>query len=421
MGHKLLLAWTLLLANGVQGIRVQSQSLGEGGLSELDRTESAAKIRPWRGVLALVLAFSPAEALLGHARDQPGTLGNSRVVPPGLGTASTILTMGTPDVLRFEGVKYAGIAREVPNFALDDLVEVEALPKKQKKIRRQLGQVDLRANRRLQRQELRWLELRGGASMPKKAEAIATRSLELLEENLREDVNAYGQPWKVTKSSKDIEIWSSEIPGSSRRVWKSRYEFTTHAGLEEIIEEYRIWEKRLKWDTHLSHGEILKTFTKGPDICDVSRYVFKPVLTVAAREFVDLQCWHPSADGRTVVTTGASVTEKDMAGLPSPTKDAVRGDNKVGTGVRFNLLPSDGRSAGNRWEVFVVGDTDLKGLIPTWVINKAMAKTFNDVAKENIKHFATLERLDRPPTAQGAWKSLQDRLHRASGGVAKKN
>lgn len=57
--RKLLLAW-VFSAISVQALRVHSDSFAEGEQSELYLQESAAKVRPWQALVALLLAYSPS-------------------------------------------------------------------------------------------------------------------------------------------------------------------------------------------------------------------------------------------------------------------------------------------------------------------------------------------------------------------------
>ena len=151
------------------------------------------------------------------------------------------------------------------------------------------------------------------------------------------NVNAFGSPWVVEKNSNGRQVWSSKIPGESRKVWKCSFIMKTNCGLQQILEENSVWEKRLKWEKTFTEGAILKRFVDASDVYDVSRYCSGKILTVAPREFVDLRCWRPSPDGTNSLHAFVSLSSQDMAGLPDSSDGLVRADNKAGCGIRWVL------------------------------------------------------------------------------------
>lgn len=228
----------------------------------------------------------------------------------------------------------------------------------------------------------------GAEQLPETLRRIADRSCELLIQHLRSDLNAYGLPWDLSKSANGLKIWSSKIPGQSRRVWKSQFTFATDARLEYIIEETRDWTKRLKWDKSYSQGEILRTFKAGSNkLYDLSRSCSMAMAGISSREFLELRYFHPGLDGRTLLHTFTSVTCEDISGLPSPSKGLVHADGKAGTGVRWTRIEATESSTAPCWMVEIVVEADLKGWVPTVVLNSAMTLVYTQNHISLVKHF----------------------------------
>lgn len=219
---------------------------------------------------------------------------------------------------------------------------------------------------------------------------IADRGHNTLIRHLDAEINAYGSPWEVSKSpliNKNQRIWSSKVPGQSRKVWKSIFTFKSSFSLEQLVDHLMIWDQRLKWDKSFSHGETLRSFE---GVGDVSRQYTKQILTVSPREFVDLMSYRVSTDGRSFVFFFTSLTQDDMPGLPATSKGMVRGESISGSGVRYSLLSSEELGDGsieNLWQIEVIAEADPKGWIPVSVINSAFTMTLGENYTNITKYF----------------------------------
>jgi len=215
----------------------------------------------------------------------------------------------------------------------------------------------------------------------------ADRCCETVSENLQDGVNCYGMPWDVVKSGRDLQIWSSKVPGEAGKCWKMQFNLSTGITLEQLAEYQMNWDMRLKWDKGMQHGEVLKTLEDGHDIC---RYATYKILTVAPREFVDFRGCRISPDGKSLTHYFASLTEDHCA----PTQDKCRGQIKIGTGVRYTVLPlvdpSANGSAKRQVRVEIVAEADPKGSLPMWLVNNAYTLQLNDTYKAMTTFFNKL-------------------------------
>jgi hypothetical protein len=237
------------------------------------------------------------------------------------------------------------------------------------------------------------------ASLPPALAVVAARSFDMITRHFQDDVNAYGCPWEVSKSNNALKVWRSKVPGQSRMVWKVNFTISTNSSLPDIMDEFKNWDKRLKFDVTYAEGAVLKTFQDGTDGYDIDHCRTKPILTIASREFVQFRSWRHLPGESGFVHTFTSVTSEDMPGLPAPSKH-VRGEVLPGSGTKFTLLPSSdaGESLKNDWAVEIVSESDLKGWIPTSVLNSAMTMVITDTARAITNHFGDDARLSRRAT-----------------------
>jgi hypothetical protein len=231
--------------------------------------------------------------------------------------------------------------------------------------------------------------------MPASLKEKADRSVELLQQNLDSETNIYGQPWEVSKSLPDLTMWSSKVPGQTRRVWKCKCKMVSGFSMNEIMEESKDFKKRLKWDPAYAKAAVLKAYEGGETYeggCDISQQLTSPKAGVSSREFVELRCWKPLADENRLVYSFFSLTPDDVADVPSPAKGVVRGESFMGTGVRWTLLsksPTDKDATYKTWELEWTAECDPKGWIPTQVVNLAMTMTFTDCYKATVAKFGS--------------------------------
>lgn len=229
--------------------------------------------------------------------------------------------------------------------------------------------------------------------MPDALKLLADDCCTMLTQHLGTDINGYGQPWEVCRSpllNKNQQVWSSKVPGQSRKVWKSQYTFTSKINFDQFVDYIMVWDQRLKWDQGFSIGENLTEFEGG---CNVCRYCTKQILTVSPREFVDLASCRVSADRRSFLYFFKSLSSNDLPGLPSPSRGMVRGESMKGSGLRVTLLSSDQQDDGsmkNVWQMEVIAEADPKGWIPVSVINNAFAMTLSDNYRDVTSYFTKL-------------------------------
>lgn len=223
-----------------------------------------------------------------------------------------------------------------------------------------------------------------GARLPPALQKEADHAMELLELNLQEEHNCEGQMWETKDSGGGIAVSSSAIPGTGRRMWKSRVGIPERAGLtmHDLASSVVQWEERLRWDKSVSEGKVVKKFEGGYDLVS---YRSSPAAggAISAREFFDIRkiCQLPG-EGAGVMIALMSVTTDQMPDLPPPGNGIVRACSQPGGGMRIT------RTAQGGFVVETIGCIDIKGWVPVKVINLAMSGTLKDMCKAMRNHLA---------------------------------
>ena len=203
-----------------------------------------------------------------------------------------------------------------------------------------------------------------------------------------------GIEWAVVKDRKDppLQVCSAEIPqpGGGMLRWKAVGELP-HS-FSKICDAIFESANRLQWDANMQSIECLHQFGDGLKIV---RYVTNSVGPIASRDFIDLIAeWSTDQQSqpRTRGQCGFSLDSSDWAelfpdGVPQHLRQyveecdgCVRGKNYTPCGWLFQDTGTDLVS----WYYCI--QSDIRGSMPSWIVNSAMANTFKDFSKSLTTH-----------------------------------
>lgn len=222
-------------------------------------------------------------------------------------------------------------------------------------------------------------------------EAELDRWFELLTLNCRADMNCEGAKWRHKASQKGVDIYSSDINGSNRMIWKLRVAIVVQGTGDDLVKHLTHWPYRLSWDSSFCEGETLATV--GPS--DLSVYKTAVTGPVSSREFIDIRSRKDLPDNGGILTVSTSVTPSQVPGLPYPDlkKGVLRGEVLPGSGFYCRPLepfPADSveaKQGKTKWIVETLGNMDLKGWLSPRIINLAMVSSMTSTGVGMMKYF----------------------------------
>jgi len=224
--------------------------------------------------------------------------------------------------------------------------------------------------------------------VPSQAKMMVDESLKLFLKNLDSSSNCDGKPWKSASETEGIKVYSSELAGQSTKRWK--VETVVKApSVEALVEELFNFDKRASgsggWDSAVKSGRIEKTW--GDYSISVMATNAAAGGAISSREFVDVRVKvpdHPavSKGGLLIASIGIEPkTDKWCAPFPKLDKNATLGRNFSGGGVKIEPTGEP-----NTFNYTMVNNLNLKGWIPTSVINSATADALVESHKAMHKH-----------------------------------
>lgn len=181
-----------------------------------------------------------------------------------------------------------------------------------------------------------------------------------------------GTSWAMETETEGVRIESCSTASSIRR-FRAVTEIDAPA---HAVARCLHWEERGKWDTNMASHRV---------VCDIGgdatigHYVVNGAFGVSKRDFVDALCVRNEDDGA-VWSFGLSVEHADAP----VSSDAVRGFNFPGCGWCAQPIPSSSRCTFS----YVIS-TDLKGWIPSMIVNRAMAGSMLALIQQMRHHLAS--------------------------------
>lgn len=206
--------------------------------------------------------------------------------------------------------------------------------------------------------------------------------------------------WREEKSPlPDVKVWSKAVPGSSVRVWRARG--TLPASVADTARALLEPGFRSVWDPTFAGIVDLVEFVDGDAAAAASGVQRKWLINrmwlqashgISPRDFVAYQLIEADAGTGRRMSVARSVAHPrgpEVAGF-------VRGELLSGSGWRLEPVPGSPHTA-----VYThVTYCDLKGWIPVWLINSAMADTYKHSFSQLRKHLPTFFPPAAAPTSK---------------------
>jgi hypothetical protein len=213
---------------------------------------------------------------------------------------------------------------------------------------------------------------------------VGTEGVQVLLKNIREDKNSEDKPW-IKKLEKVVDqcplvVHESEVPNSSLYRFKCVIDIPYHPDLVQRVMHDNV--TRLKWDTNIDQLEVIdiQTATSDKPRVFLLRSATKAVGPISARDFVDVTAVLNDSNGK-LISGGGSIV--DLGRFPIQS-GFVRGWNTSGGGWYYEPMEKDGKIIGCR--VHYVIQTDLKGWLPTMIVNGAIAGSYVTFFTDFLKH-----------------------------------
>ena len=156
-----------------------------------------------------------------------------------------------------------------------------------------------------------------------------------------------------------------------------RCDATVKGNVETVFDAIFNLEKRSQWDTILSRLKIVKVFDECTDV--MYSYLKTPPL-VSNRDFLQKRSFRRNINGFDIVMAFVSYEDKDFP----PVKGAIRANTLI-SGYAFEKLNE------STTRLITISQTDIKGSIPTRIINRTAAKAPYDWVKRLEKAVNDIE------------------------------
>lgn len=189
------------------------------------------------------------------------------------------------------------------------------------------------------------------------------------------DTGAAGDgDWRAESDPMEgVKSWSIAVPGQSLRKFKAS---GVIEGMKPEELAHLLWDRdqRLTWDTSYAGIDLIERFSVADaETAEAGLYrlAIHRVLTVSARDFVSLQLKKTMEDG-SVVSVAFSVKDERVPEVSG----FVRGEVLPGSAWRcVPVKDAEGKVTGT--ELFYVILTDIKGWVPTAMVNASITATFS--------------------------------------------
>jgi len=188
-----------------------------------------------------------------------------------------------------------------------------------------------------------------------------------------EDFQAFcleSEGWNVCYEATDVKVWDKSVEGSAINIVKLWGTLpVSPAVCYDVLHDP---DYRKVWDENMSEGyniEVLDAYN------DVGYYAAKsPFFAIAGRDFCNQRSWWVAEDLSNYLIINHSVEHEKCP----PQKSFVRAKS-IRTGYWLRPAPDNA----DHTEIIYLTQTDLMGMIPTWIVNKA-TKTFAPRLIENL-------------------------------------
>jgi len=211
---------------------------------------------------------------------------------------------------------------------------------------------------------------------------IGTDGVQVLLKNVREDKNSDDKPWvknleKIVDSC-PLVVYESEVPNSPLYRFKCVIDVPYDPDL--IQERMHDNIARRKWDTNIHELDIVEIQASNPRVF-ILRSATKAVGPISARDFIDVTAVMKDSNGKLVSGGGSLI---DLQRFPVQS-GFVRGWNSSGGGWYYEpRINPNGKLIGCR--IHYVIHTDLKGWLPTMIVNNAIAGSYVTFYTDFLKH-----------------------------------
>mmetsp|Transcript_88674 Transcript_88674/g.228694 ORF Transcript_88674/g.228694 Transcript_88674/m.228694 type:complete len:802 (+) Transcript_88674:72-2477(+) len=229
------------------------------------------------------------------------------------------------------------------------------------------------------------------------------------------------QGWDVCVERKEIKVAKiqSGVGGITLRAW------ATVPGVDLHVAFYLFhnFQERVKWDKVFAHMEIVEDDMAGSDIL----YSLMRVPTVTSRDFLQYRRASVREDGSILLVLRSAEHPK----MPED-KRYIRAESYISGYVLRQSFGSDGKPVLN---IFLMSSSDVKGLIPKWIISyiapkkpsewvETLRKACLDYQEGNPNYKSQLEAyasrfrgespFDYEPVEEGPGEPVPERRNRAS-------
>lgn len=172
--------------------------------------------------------------------------------------------------------------------------------------------------------------------------------------------------FKLLSSKEDVYTYKRQVSDSP--ILLVRCDAVVNGNIETIFELITNMEKRSSWDVIFSRLKILKVFNEYSDV--MYSYIKAPPM-VTDRDFLQKRSIRRNIDGFDIVIAFTSYEDKEFP----PIKSTIRAQTII-SGYALKKIDE------NTTKFITVSQTDIKGFIPIWLINKNAAKApFNWVRR----------------------------------------
>jgi hypothetical protein len=237
----------------------------------------------------------------------------------------------------------------------------------------------------------------------------AEEGVKVMLRNARADLNSDDKPWRkrVEKDMGEgltLTVYDSDVPGSPLLRFKGVLEAPFPPDV--VVQLVNDHKARLAWDGNIAQLDTVVLRQHDP-FCFVLHSATKSVGPVSARDFVDITAI-VALEGGSYASGGCGYVDEKRYPARS---GFVRGSNSPGGGWYFESV---GEGSGTRCRISYVIHSDLKGWMPSVIINNAITGSYVSFYGDMLKYIR-----ENPAAVDAARKAAAQEAERRAKAAGK--